>query len=211
MINTIASTIKTKLLELNLFERFGGIVKPYTKVYKNGTSITMPIAHDVDGETCFETQKHKELVPNDQFKSVAYIEQRTDAVEGLSDKYPKRTPSYSVGLRLVCWVNLAKLGQADPSVVDRIVLTIQKKLRENDRFITVTESGYTGSQIQIQSMSLVNGTKTDIFGPYSHSEFNKHLVYPFAYFAIDFNAILHLGDACFTEFTAQTEIECPEL
>lgn len=203
MINTIASTIKTKLQELGIFERFGGITRAYTR---NG--ITLPIAHDVDGELCWEQGTHKDLVPNNRFKSVAYLEQRTPVTEGLSDRGVKRMPSYTVGLRLVCWVNLKKLGYNAPSVTDRVILTIQKKLRENSRVHSVTEADFTGAQVEVQAMNLVNSTKQDIFAQYTHAEFNRHLLFPFAFFAIDMTVVLHLGDSCFTEVTAQTPIEC---
>ena len=203
MINTIASTVKTKLQELDIFERFGGITRAYTR--KN---VTLPISFDVDGEQCWEQGTHKDLVPNDRFKSVAYLEQRTPVAEGLSDRGAKRKPSYTVGLRLVCWVNLKKLGYNSPTVTDRIILTVQKKLRENSRVHTVTAADFTGAQVEIQAMNVVNATKEDIFSQYSHAEFNRHLLFPFAFFAIDMTAVLHLSDSCFAEVTAQTPIEC---
>lgn len=203
MIQVVCSTLKDRLESTEMVERLAGLVTP---VSYEGRSY--PIASDVDGAECFETGRYKDLIPNDKFKSVIYFEDRGGfRFLGFTQKY--NMTEWEGTVRLVAWLNLAKLGITDPAVTDRVLFTIADKLLEEKGFHQITATGW-GDNAKLR-VSIVGTAQRDsrIFSPYSYSEMPKLLVYPYDFFAIDLRVTVMVGRSCFTSVVDGADINCP--
>jgi hypothetical protein len=208
MISTIITELKTKILTLGLTERFGGLVQPVTQDL-DGNRFTFPISCDVSGKECFETGKYADLVPNSSYKSVLYFEQIGDMGQ---PEYvgPKRNAlKWSATLRLVGWLNLDKLGETDCAVTDQVVYTIIDKVLENNGQYSITNAAFTNATMNVRMDRIVKKSP-DIFRNYTYSEFVGNLVYPFDYFAVDFDVDLIVPKSCIIAYTPSTPIACIE-
>lgn len=209
MINLIATELKTKILELGLTERFGGLVQPVTQDV-NGDSFTFPISCDVSGKECFETGKYADLVPNSSYKSVLYFEQIGDVGRPEITGAKRNTIKWSATLRLVGWLNLDKLGETDCAVTDQVVYTIIDKVTEGNGVYDISNAAFTNAKMTVRLDRVVKKSP-DIFRAYSYSEFVGNLVYPFDYFAVDFAVNLYVNKACLTAYVPSTPIDCVEV
>lgn len=207
MINLIVQALNTQLLTKDVIERIAGIAMPLTETMEGGATFTYPFSHDVSGTACDETQRYKDLLPNDVYKSVSYWEQQSDIQpvdNGFYDS-KKKFRYMSVDLRFVCWLNLAELGITDINTTDRIIATVLETVWNNGDSYLIDETDY-----KIRLKVYHEGTprkEQGIFSPYSVGM--DQLMYPFDFFALDFQVEFWYGVDCF-EVTAGTAIDCPE-
>ena len=217
MIHTTIDAIKEKVAELDWAERLTGLVRAVRDPAVGGQRFTYPISFDVDGKECWENQQYKDLLPNDLYKSVIYFEQRGAISNNAFDEADskRRRRSYSFNLRLVCWVNLNKIGTDQLLTTDRLLLEIQEKIMEGtgeesqEGIFNITDSNYTGLYLQL-NLAGIPEKDLSIFSRYSIGEYDHALVYPFDFFALDFQAVVSLGKDCFTAYTVTDEIECED-
>lgn len=208
MINLITSEIKTKLQGLDLVEKIAGLVTPTTIEVEGGQLWTFPISNDVAGQQCFESGKYMDLVPNSDHKSVIYLEeQRPLTNTGYEEKQVMR---FETVVRVVCWLNLAKLGVSDGTKTSQVSMTIIDNLLENNGIIPITDPNFTNAKLYLE-MDAQAMRNPNIFSRYSYSQFGSHLIYPYDYFAIDFKCKLLVNRACFTAFVAGSVIDCVEV
>lgn len=77
MIQTVCDKLKARLSGLDVTERLAGLVQP-ARVKKSTGIFVYPSARDTIGVECWEGGKYNELLPNSEYKSVLYMEQRSD-------------------------------------------------------------------------------------------------------------------------------------
>jgi hypothetical protein len=207
MINTIAETIKERLLECNIFERFGGIAVPFEIAISKTQTIRVPITLGVDGQQCFERGRLFDLAPNTLYRSVFFFEDQTGTVvEKIGPK--KNYLAFTGTLRLLGWLHLNKLGNdTGAGYTDRVVGTILAKLAENNWAMEVSDPEFTTGTVTINAARVVR-KEPAVFGRYSFSTFQKAFVFPYDFLAIDLTATLLVGQNCFTPVEAETSIDC---
>ena len=214
MIQTIIEPIKDAIGGMTLFDpnttdtRLAGIVTPARR--KEGV---FPIASDVTGRACWEDGKYFELLPNDLYRAVVYFEQITDIIFDGYKEAKDKTMMYSTNIRLICWVNLMKFGEASPDqITGRLALGIIKELTkvkgDVDRragLIPVTDVAFSGALVQVVPTAQIRNDAA-IFNRYTLKETN--LLYPMEYFALDMTCYLEVGRECFDEVVPGVELLC---
>lgn len=196
MIGTIIDQIKNKVLNLKYIERYGGLVIQVTEKFtdEDGVekSITFPASVDNEGRPMYIPGDYYNLAPNDRYKSVAYWELRGDAVP-FAPLRGNRNNWYGFRqtARMVVWLNLDLLGEVSPTNISdylRVILmnTLTGKHSMNVDYIS-------GVKMKVErdiqkSMS--------IFSDYSYSGDSELMMYPFDFFAVDFEVEWYIRKDC---------------
>lgn len=211
MLNIICENLKTQLETLPFSDKVAGLTKIAVKhvestlddgsVYKISES-RFPVAYNVSGVRCQNTSQYKDISPDSSKKSVMYFEQiasetiETDTTKALTHR---------TQLRLVVWLNLKALG-----------LDINEELCQLNAIknqVTDLVSGANKFTCQNEIRANVSPFRIvedpTIFTKYSYDKtlIENMLLYPYAYFAIDFNVSWVRGYNCYA-FTLQTPIVC---
>lgn len=197
MIHTILDEIKGKILDLQYVERYGGIVVPVSQDVEDedGRSkrITFPASWDGQGKACYAANDYFELAPNDVYRSVSYWELRGDAVPFVPRRGDRgKWYGFRQSARLVVWLNLQVLGIPETG----------NKL--SDHLSVLTMNALQGAhQVGVDYIDGVRMTverkvrkSMDIFGAYSYSDRNELLLYPYDFFAIDFQVEWYIKRDC---------------
>lgn len=198
MINTILNDVQIKLLRMNYIERYGGIVIPVTAkaTVESGRDydITFPISCNEIGKTCFMSNDYYDLAPSDKYKSVAYWELQSDAVPFV----PRRGNrvawnGYRQTIRLVVWLNMLELGETETC----------NTMAEHLSILTVNE--LQGSHV-VTAVDYLKKAKftlqrkirksMDIFSGYSYRDRSELMLYPFDFFALDFEVEWYIRRDC---------------
>lgn len=199
MNSDIANILKGYLEPLAFTDRLGGLVKAVTFVQDNGTDVVrkvMPVDCNVSGEDC-TSSKYKHLVPDSRYRSVMYFED--GGVSNLNQD-SARDFTYESSLKLVCWLNLKKMGKTSCNNSALAIATIQNAFPT--RFFN--NGIYQRIRISIDGQD----PKTDaIFNKYTYdSEKTQFLMYPYDYFALNITVRFCISKACITDWTNQEEI-----
>lgn len=211
MIRVICETLKGLLTNMDYVERLGGVVMPVTQEVVNEegvpTRYVFPITCDAEGTACVESGKYFDMLPNDAYKSVLYFEDRTGVAFGAwQRKYNEQT--FRGVVRLVGWLNLAKMGFDSCSVTDRIVMAIIQSLHSTKPLpITVTETGWTGAQLDVEKVDLVRRGE-NLFAQYTWAQTQQAIIYPFDTFGMDITFTLKTGVDCVDAPALESEILC---
>lgn len=186
----IADIIKTAIEDLAFVDRIAGIVKPVTiseDIDGQKRVKTFPVACNVTEADCVSGQ-YTDLVPNSQKNSVIYFEDL--GVQFIGNV--KSEMRFRSQLRLVCWLNLKRMGITDCNWSSTATLHIIKSILQADvpfNSTPFTGMKYTGISQPVKSAS--------IFSKYSYSEqVNQYLLYPYDYFAVDFVVEYGVKAAC---------------
>ena len=206
MIRSIIQELKPNLLELKFIERYGGVVIPITQIVETEDrrqELTFPISCDIEGKACFEDGNYFELAPNDQYRSVAYWE----VDRALSRQTPRRGSrywQYSQDARFVAWLNLANLGVEAPC--DLITNLIIRTINEVEKGVDQVED----TPIENVRIRLIGqeAKSMDIFRRYSYRDRVGMLLYPFDFFALDFNFTWLIRKDCVFEENEYIAIDC---
>ena len=206
MINSIIQAVKPRLLDLKFIERYGGVVIPVTEVVESESGrerITFPVSCDIEGKECYERGNYFELAPNDQYRSVAYWELQGSA----SRQTPRRGTNYwqyAQRVRFVAWLNLDNLGIVSPcDIIANIILNV---INSVEKGVDIVED----TPIQNVSFRFVDQLEKsmDIFRRYTYSEKESLMLYPFDFFALDFDVTWHIRKDCVIEENEYIAIEC---
>lgn len=229
MIHTITEPIKTAISALDFYSgdaaRLAGVVIPISKTDADGNTIVFPASCDVDGQACYEQGRYFDLLPNDNYQTVGYFEQRSDVrFTGYLDA-KDQWMLHETDLRFVSWLNVKKLGYTDCSITSRVVLGVISTLtankgelsRNNGRF-SIADANFTGAAVEVEPVRQAvkdpsifarytfarNTTKTRTGGVTQFFE----ILYPWDYFAIDLRCTLIVGRDCFDAVGLEPEIIC---
>lgn len=206
MVYLIYKALETKITTLNFIERWGGLVIPfYDKFSEDNVERSYPISRHLSASECYEQGKYKNLVPNDQYKSVAYLEEVSNGAIGYtSNKGNFYEADYTV--RLVCWLNFKKLGLEDDQGTTRFELAIMNAIKRQTKF---TVNGIQGT-VYVRSVKSIERDSRAIFGKWTYQKEDAFFFWPYGYFALDINCKLQINGGALPEITLGTEVTCLE-
>ena len=184
MNQAIANIIKGHIEGLDFVDKIAGLTSvtyfDVTDKDKNTVQKAFPVACCVTADDC-KVGAYNELMPDSKYKTVIYFEDRgvTFAKSESNWKY------YTSNLRLVCWINVAKLlgdtcneGTAC-TVAAHLITDIIRSLPsfpEHNYPFNHVYSEVTNQEVRS------NG----IFAAYTYDEkHSQYLMYPYDYFALD--------------------------
>lgn len=215
MIHHIVSPINTVITGLPYVGKYGGIVNTATRLVQvgedaNGIPIykreAYPIACGVSAQQCWETGRYQDLIPDDSFRSIFYLEQidgvRYDGIETL----PGHTfHKFTERLRLVGWLNLAKLGISDCAGSTAIELDLVKNLHLKLKAI---EDPIKIFKLECQVVNIEPKHKNP-FEKYSYDEQAEMWLYPYDYVSLILEVRFSLHENCIDDFEPGVSIDCP--
>lgn len=212
MINILVEKMRPCIEALSWVDKFGGLARPVTKEFETQTGVvkkTFPVACNTAFD-CIDTGDYMDLLPNDNYKSVVYFEEisgltQTDAVRLRSKK---GAFSYSLDIRLVAWLNLAKLGVADCVGSDAIAPTLLKSCLNCD-FGDFDQDGFRVINFKTTFRRQLQRRLNVIFQGYTYEDRQDIGLYPFDYFAMEFTITFETFKDCIPDFTPGAEIPCP--
>jgi hypothetical protein len=185
----IANAIKYYLLAqgYEFIDKIGGLIRPISFDARNSENandtITLPVSCDYSPETCNQEQL-TEFVPDESYLSVIYFEGNAINYRDLNSKYYEG----NTNLRLVCWLNMPKLGTIEcNSSID----IIQQIISEIPKTLTIA------NMINVRISTGAIEKNNSIFSAYTYDEkATQYLMPPFDYFAININVQFWLARAC---------------
>jgi hypothetical protein len=202
MNTALADITKGYISSLPFVDKIAGLVRPITsseKIEDGKPAIrkTFPVACNVTHDECMNG-KIMDLVPDSRYKSVLYFEDLGANITG-SDA---RTFDFESRLKLVCWLNLQKLGKTSCSVSALAIGAILKALPNNN----FNSGDFTRISIAMVGQDPKSNA---IFSKYTYDEqVMQYLMYPFDYFAITLKLNYRLPYACIDSWTNGSEINC---
>lgn len=172
MITTIAEALALELkTTLSWLETTAGVAKPVTYSVPGAPSKVMPVAC---GSNCVEGDRYSSLVPDSALKSLLYFE---DYGTILKEKDTRRYDCEAT-LRLVCWLNLAKLGIDDCTLsalaVSHVISAVPLQLAVGQPY----------EHVLLKVVEQLPKSPA-IFSRYTYNEKQlQYLMWPYDYFAL---------------------------
>lgn len=187
----LALLLKDRISAFTYVDRLAGMVRSVSREQAGGEAITIPVAIGVEDPLACGDSSVLDLVPDERYACMVYFEDK-----GLrAVKTRTRGTSFESRMRLVCWVNTAKLN-GDAYAGDRIL----------QQFIASFPSGLynDGPFIGIRhTVEAVPERGKALFSAYTYPDAaRQYLLYPFDAFAIELLTTLRVKPGCEEEVTA---------
>ena len=184
MNQAIANIIRGHIDGLDFVDKIAGLVSALTFEIKgtDNTPVekTFPIACCVSADDCKEGA-YNELMPDSKYKTVIYFEDGGVSFERQESNWKY----YTSTLKLVCWINAAKILGDDCNegtactLAAHLIVEIIRALPEFPE--NHTEFDHFYSEVTGQSVR-----DNSIFSAYTYDEkHTQYLMYPYDYFALD--------------------------
>lgn len=181
----IASILKERISQFTYVDRLAGMVR-VGQMERAGQVVKLPIAIDVDDDLACDDSTLREMVPDERYACMVYFEDR--GFQRITSR--TRGTSYRSSLRLVCWVNTAKLS-SDPMAGERIM---QQFLGVVHAPSPVNTDTLVGLRTTAETGPERGGS---LFSSYTYPESARpFLMWPFDAFAIDIAAEYRLRPGC---------------
>lgn len=143
-----------------------------------------------------------DLVPDDNKKSVFYFEDLGGSP--FQGKENGNNLIFVSRLRLVGWLNLARLGKTDCSITSKVVAHLITRIESTTQ---INHSPFTRLKIQVEGQMPKD---PNIFSKYTYADEKvQFLLYPYDYFAINFKVTYSINKNCVPEFNTGIKIDCP--
>jgi hypothetical protein len=185
MNQAIASIVKGYISDLDFVDKIAGLTQVCTFEIKGADNtpkqITVPIACCVDPEECGREGAYYDLMPNSEYKTVIYFEDKgwTFVKSESIFKY------YVSNIRLVCWINIEKILGKDCkddrpcTYAAHIIAEIIRHLPEHP--VNITPFAKVYHEITDQEIR-----SNAIFSQYTYDEKHaQYLMAPYDYFSIN--------------------------
>lgn len=184
MNQAIANIIKGYIDDLSFVDKIAGLVSTQymTITDENGAKVTKsyPVACCVTADDC-KAGAYNDLTPNSQYKTVIYFEDGGVSLLESTGRFQKLRSR----LRLVCWINVAKLN-SDTCYTDspctastNIIIEILRNIPE----FPVNHTPFM--QVKFDVINQVIRSNS-IFSQYTYNEKQtQYLMSPYDYFALD--------------------------
>ena len=204
MIHIIEQVLASRIAQLQFVERYGGVAYPLTAQFPGANEVkTFPVSTQVSANSCFQQDKYKNLIPDDRYISLAYLEGLVNPSRITFDGPKKGVVIMAQLVRFVCWLNLPKLGFTDLArVSDLAVKTIDTLTGE----FAFTYRGTSGRLSVKNSRTLFD--RQAIFGQYSYFDRQEVFMYPYAFFALEMEVTAQVGRKCIDDITYPAPINC---
>lgn len=213
MIRLVEQALRGNLTGLNFVERYGAVAMPVTAKFERSSTgsaelptfgeRTFPVSCDLTETECFEQGKYKNLVPNDAYMSVAYLEQQGGAtVQAEGPKFNELTATERV--RFVCWLNMKRLG------IDNCEGTTAFELAAIDALIGEHRAEVDGLNVAvlIRTVRVLPKSPAAVFGAYSYAGMRWAFFWPYDFFAVEFDAVTRVNRSCIADVTLGTPVNC---
>ena len=216
MLHESIELLREDITQLPYVQRYGGLVIKAKRVelLENGMKIecTYPVACGVSFIDCFSgPTKYLDMIPNSNYTSIFYWEVLKWPTINLSKQGLKgNLKQFDAQVRLVGWLNLAKLGMLDQcSIAGQISSNLCDVI---DGAYQFENSPFHAGGFQISFARLIGKEPDILFGEYSYSEaVKKCLLGPYEFFGMDFNMAIRINPKCVDQFTVGTPVECINL
>lgn len=186
MNQAIASIIKGKIEGLDFVDKIAGLVSVQSISVRDGEeniTKTYPVACCTTADDC-KSGAYNDLCPNSDYKTVIYFEDGGVSFERSESNWKY----YTSALRLVCWINVAKILEDDCYSGDSCTLAshlITEIIRELPEFPR-DETPFHRLYFEISDQAIRSNS---IFSAYTYNEKQvQYLMYPYDYFALDIKA-----------------------
>lgn len=181
---SIAELLKLRLQSFSYVEKLAGLVRPVTHE-RAGSKITIPVASNVEDVLQCRDSTLLEMVPDERYRTIVYFEDM-----GLVQvKSRTRGLSWTSRMRLVCWLNTAKLGGGS-TVADQVAQQFMHAIKSN-----LYNSGpFIGLRHRITGMP-VRGS--GLFSQYAYPDSaRQYLMHPFDAFGIEIETEFRIKPGC---------------
>lgn len=196
----IANILKGYIETLPFAGKVGGLVKPITYTSQTDKGVikkTIPVDCGVTHANCLKG-RYTDLMPDSKYNSVMYFE---DGGVRPSDN-SARDFSFESNLKLVCWLNLKKLGKTGCSNTALAIATILNTLPTR----TFNNGVYSRIFIAVTGEEIKS---PQIFSKYTYDEEKtQYLMYPYDYFALNISVRFSISKSCITNWTNGAETTC---
>ena len=218
MIDAILDIIKPAITNLYWVDRYAGIARAITRErvvvspdneYQATIAESFPAGRDIDVKQCWENGLYLDLVPNDKYKSVVYWEDLTGLQE--AGQYVRLSggrsfTGYQATLRMVCWLNVQKLGYDGYEKTTDLLQDAMKAINSVD-FKGIT-SPVRIRRLTMQVMDILPKDHNSIFSRYSYAGDASLFMHPFDFFALNVRTQVQLSSDCVPLLTQKFEIPC---
>lgn len=211
MVDKILSIYENDLKQLGFIERYGGLSQIFVRQMEDHVEV-FPIAWNANPE--LDEHRLQELVPNANYKSVAYFEQLgsiTTSFDTLAGG--RKRVVYSTQLRFIIWVNTPAIGLEELSTTyvlfPRIRQVLTKRIKQIPEDHPLKKYMVKAPQISNVILESKDETRSNVFGRYSFSE-ERALFYPYDFFSFTFDIDWSINEKCFEELDI-SPIQCIDL
>lgn len=208
MIRDAIRTLDNTIQLIEWVERYGGLVSSVIKkdvVGDNGQTVTkiFPVSDYTTAKECWEQGKYQALIPNSNYASVLYWEQLTPLTNQQIIGAKKGVQELRARVRLVTWMNLPKLG-LDSSASASAAFELITKVNGTRMMAAPNDN------IKVRFEFLEKPQKDRaLFSRYSYGdEIQNQLLYPYDYFALDFNLSIFVPLNCEFSLTISEPLTC---
>ena len=186
MNQAIADIIRGHIEDLDFVDKIAGLtaVTYFDIKNKDGDMVqkSFPIACCVTSEDCTEGA-YNDLMPNSKYKTVIYFEDGGITFNRAESKWKY----YDSSLRLVCWINIAKIYGDDCKAGAGIGCTLSAHLiAEIIRVLPTFPENHTPFDHVYSEVTSQVVRNNSIFAAYTYDEKHaQYLMYPYDYFALE--------------------------
>jgi hypothetical protein len=206
MLYIIEPVLAPKIQALPFIERYGGIAHPMTHSFGTETLKTFPVSMSLTGAQCFDQGKYANLVPDERYKSVSYLEGLTSPGQITFSDPKSHIATITQSIKLVVWLNMAKLGRTSQADVGLMALAAIAAIQGN------YPVNYAGARGRLEvNRATVRMDRSGAFGGYSYTDKQPLFMWPFGFFAVEFNTITQIPKGCLTEIENLSPIDCVTL
>lgn len=208
MIKEAIKTVADEIQLIDWVERYGGLVNQVVKkdiIGDNGQTITktFPVSDTTTAKECWEQGKYQSLIPNSNYSSVLYWEQLTALTNQQIIGAKKGVQELRARVRLISWMNLPKLGlsgEAGASAAFQLITTIN-----GNRIMAAPNDNV---KVRFEFLEKPQKDRA-LFSRYSYGdEIQNQLLYPYDYFALDFNLSIFVPLNCDFSLTISEPLTC---
>jgi len=213
MNQAIANIIKNHISGLDFIDKIAGLVSACTfdivvrDKENNPTTVqkTFPIACCLTEKCTIETA-YQDLMPNSDYKTVIYFEDK-----GVSwVKTEGRYKHYTSNVRLVCWINVAKILGDTCKEGDTCTLSTHL-IAEIIRSLPEFPGHHNPFNMVFSEVIDQEVRSPSIFSAYTYDEkHSQYLMYPYDYFALDIQtsfAICMKGTQVYNADCSSTDLD----
>ena len=190
----IASLLQGRISAFSYVEKISGLVRAITKV-REGKEVTIPVGNDVIDDLQCDASTQRDMIPDDRYKAIVYFEDRG----WRRIQHRTRGVSIESHIRLVCWLNTARLN-GDAFAGDKIQQLFIGALTTGP----YNDGPYVGVRHHVES-SPEKGR--EIFSKYTYQIDTQYLMLPYDAFAIDIVTSLRVRPGCEDQVN-DTDVEC---
>lgn len=198
MIKRIIAEIIPYLETLNFADVVAGAVTTLSRnkpIKDNKVVVKKYPVYYNDGKNVCDTSDYIDLVPNSSKKSIMYFEENGFNVTPINNNIFEVVAS----VKLVCWFNLKNINNTltNAELLKLNVIQVMPTALQNVNpysFIRVDLSGEEPKSVSI-------------FNKYTYNEEEKqYLIYPFDYFALNYDISFYVGKNCIDELVINQSV-----